>query len=184
VLNPDAVKSEDASSFPGGGISASLQQGVQGWSCYRLPQTLFIMPHLESIWLWGALARMTFKFALYMGQNSELLTCRKIWCNTIVYGRANNTGSRANRSEFYFFFYRFYYQIKGCRDKPVDVSLQIVKLSEGLSERWAVQWLFQISCNNRRKYSSNVFADLALDGFTLTWTRVFHGLQGNIRRRR
>jgi hypothetical protein len=31
--------------------------------------------------------------------------------------------------------YRFYYQNKGCRFKLVDVSLQIVKLSEGLSER-------------------------------------------------
>ena len=49
-------------------------------------------------------------------ENLELLTCLKIWCNTIVCGRANNTGFRANRSEFYFFFYRFYYQIKGCRD--------------------------------------------------------------------
>ena len=33
--------------------------------------------------------------------NSELLTCCKIWCNTIVCSRANNTGFRANRSEFY-----------------------------------------------------------------------------------
>jgi len=37
---------------------------------------------------------------------------------------------------FYFlFFCRFYTQNKGYRYKPVDVSLQIVNLSEGLSER-------------------------------------------------
>ena len=31
--------------------------------------------------------------------------------------------------------YRFYNQNKGCGYKPVDVSLQTVKLSEGLGER-------------------------------------------------
>ena len=36
---------------------------------------------------------------------------------------------------FYFLFFWVHYQNKGCRYKPVDVSLQIVKLSEGLSER-------------------------------------------------
>jgi hypothetical protein len=34
--------------------------------------------------------------------NSELLTCRKIGCNTNVCGRTKNTGFRANRSEFLF----------------------------------------------------------------------------------
>jgi hypothetical protein len=33
------------------------------------------------------------------------------------------------------YFYRFYDPNKECRYKPVDVSLQIVKLPEGLSER-------------------------------------------------
>ena len=37
--------------------------------------------------------------------NSELLTCRKFWCNTNVCGRANNTGFLANRSEFNFLFF-------------------------------------------------------------------------------
>ena len=34
-----------------------------------------------------------------------------------------------------FLFYRFYYKIRGFRDKPVDVSFQIVNLSEGFGER-------------------------------------------------
>ena len=45
---------------------------------------------------------------------------------------------------FYLFFYRFYNLNKGCPYKPVDVSLQIAKLPEGLSERKAVQQLFRI----------------------------------------
>ena len=36
---------------------------------------------------------------------------------------------------FYFLFLRFYIQKHGFRHQPVDVALQIVKLSEGLSER-------------------------------------------------
>jgi hypothetical protein len=34
-----------------------------------------------------------------------------------------------------FFLSALFYQNKWCRDEPVDVSLQILKLSEGLSER-------------------------------------------------
>jgi hypothetical protein len=37
--------------------------------------------------------------------------------------------------KLYFLFFWFYNQNQGFRYKPVDVSLQIVKLSEGLSER-------------------------------------------------
>jgi hypothetical protein len=36
---------------------------------------------------------------------------------------------------FFSYFLRFYNQNQGFRYQPVDVSLQIVKLSEGLSER-------------------------------------------------
>ena len=52
----------------------------------------------------------------------------------------------------YSLFFWFNSQNQGCRDKLVDVSLPIVKLSEGPSERFAVQRRFRINCDTWQKY--------------------------------